>query len=203
MRDAPLAADPTAGAEISDGSESDRSSEGAPMDNLIRHVRDSHVLAKLVGNAPAFLEAIKTLPAIARSDASTLISGETGTGKELVARAIHYLSDRAPFPFVPVNCGSFPDSLLEDELFGHERGAFTSAHIARGGLIAHAGKGTLFLDEVDTLPHKAQVDLLRVLQDKRFRAIGSSMEQVADVRIVAATNTPLELLVQSGSFRAD
>src|SRR5215831_12867187 len=118
------------------------------MESVLRRVRDSQALAKLIGHAPAFRQAIEDLPAIARSDAATLISGETGTGKELIARAIHYLSDRAAFPFVPVNCGSFSDTLMEDELFGHERGAFTSAHVARGGLIARAGSGTLFLDEV-------------------------------------------------------
>src|SRR5215472_4396066 len=173
------------------------------METLIQHLRDSQALAKLVGEAPAFAKAIKQLPAVAKSGATALITGETGTGKELVARAIHYLSARTSQPFVAVNCGSLPDTLLEDELFGHERGAFTGAHVRRDGLIAQAEKGTLFLDEVDTLPAKAQIDLLRVLQDKRFRTIGSSVEHKADVRIVAATNAPLELLVQSGGFRAD
>jgi DNA-binding NtrC family response regulator len=174
-----------------------------PMENLIQHLRDSQALAKLVGKAPAFVRAIKKLPAVAKSGATVLITGETGTGKELVARAVHYLSDRASQPFVALNCGSLPDTLLEDELFGHERGAFTGAHVRREGLIAQAEKGTLFLDEVDTLPAKAQIDLLRVLQDKRFRTIGSSVEHKADVRILAASNAVLELLVQSGSFRAD
>jgi len=104
---------------------------------------------------------------------------------------------------VPVNCGSLPDTLLENELFGHERGAFTDAQVRRDGLIAQAERGTLFLDEVDTLHAKAQVDLLRVLQDKRFRRVGSSVEQNVDVRIVAATNAPLDRLVASGRFRAD
>ena len=143
------------------------------------------------------------LPAIAASEATVLIIGETGTGKELTARALHYLSNRASFPFVPVNCGALSDTLFEDELFGHERGAFTSAHLRRMGLIAHAEKGTLFLDEVDTLASKAQIDLLRVLQDKTFRLVGSSIEQQANVRIVAATNAPIEQLVASGTFRAD
>jgi DNA-binding NtrC family response regulator len=160
-------------------------------------------MAKLIGSAPAFLAAVEQVPAVARSEATVLISGESGTGKELVARAIHYLSRRAAFPFVAVNCGSLPDTLLEDELFGHERGAFTSAHMRREGLIAQANRGTLFLDEVDTLAAKAQVDLLRVLEDKRFRAIGSSSEQEVDVRIVAATNVPLDQLLRSGNFRMD
>ena len=160
-------------------------------------------MAKLVGEAPSFVNAIKQIPQISRSDAAVLISGETGTGKELVARAIHYTSARAPFPFIPVNCGSLPDTLLEDELFGHERGAFTDARARRPGLIEQASQGTLFLDEVDSLSLKAQVALLRVLQDKKYRAIGSSGERLADVRIVSATNAKLEELVEAGGFRAD
>jgi len=160
-------------------------------------------MAKLVGEAPSFVNAIKQIPQISRSEAAVLVSGETGTGKELVARAIHYTSDRAPFPFIPVNCGSLPDTLLEDELFGHERGAFTDARARRPGLIEQASQGTLFLDEVDSLSLKAQVALLRVLQDKKYRAIGSSSERLADVRIVSATNAKLEGLVEAGGFRAD
>lgn len=173
------------------------------MKNLIEHLRETQALAQLVGEAPAFLQAIQDLPIVAKSDATALITGETGTGKELVARAIHYLSPRSGFPFVPLHCGSLPDTLLEDELFGHERGAFTDAHTQRHGLIAQAEKGTLFLDEVETMSLRAQVALLRVLQDKRFRALGSSREQQADIRVVAATNAPLDQLVQAGSFRAD
>jgi DNA-binding NtrC family response regulator len=173
------------------------------METLVHRLRDAGALAKLIGQAPSFVKAIAQLPAIAKSEATVLIRGETGTGKELVARAIHYLSPRAGFPFVALNCGSLPDTLLEDELFGHERGAFTGAGVRRDGLIAQAEKGTLFLDEVDTLPAKAQIDLLRVLQDKRFRAIGSSLEQQADVRILAASNAVLEALVRSALFRAD
>jgi DNA-binding NtrC family response regulator len=173
------------------------------METLVDRLRDSGALAKLVGRAPSFLKAIAQLPAMSKSEATVLIRGETGTGKELVARAIHYLSSRAAYPFVALNCGSLPDTLLEDELFGHERGAFTGAHTRREGLIAEAKKGTLFLDEVDTLSAKAQVDLLRVLQDKRFRAVGSSVEREADVRVVAATNAQLDHLVRASSFRAD
>ncbi len=173
------------------------------MESLIERLRDTQALAKLVGDAPAFLNAIRHVPEVAKSEATVLITGETGTGKELVARAIHYLSARAAFPFVAVHCGSLPDALLESELFGHERGAFTDAHTQRHGLIAQAEKGTLFLDEVETMTLKAQVALLRVLQDKKFRALGSSCEQQADIRIVAATNAPLEYLVQAGTFRAD
>ncbi len=173
------------------------------MERLIHRLRDSQTLAKIVGAAPAFLNAIAKLPAIAKSEATVLISGETGTGKELVARAIHYLSNRDSFPFVALNCGSLAETLMEAEIFGHERGAFTDARARRPGLIAQAELGTLFLDEVDSLPAKAQVGLLRVLQDKRFRMVGSSVEQNADVRIVAATNARLDDLVRSGLFRAD
>jgi DNA-binding NtrC family response regulator len=164
---------------------------------------DYQALSKLVGRAPALLRMIDELPAVAASGAPVLVIGETGTGKELVARAVHYLSPRAESPFVAVNCGALPETLLEDELFGHERGAFTSAEKRRIGLIQQAENGTLFLDEVDTLAPKAQVDLLRVLQDKKYRAVGSSQECKVNVRIVAATNVPLEQLMRSGSFRAD
>jgi transcriptional regulator with GAF, ATPase, and Fis domain len=174
------------------------------MKSVISQLRDTSVLNhRMIGESPGFAQIIQQLPLIARSNAAVLISGETGTGKELVARAIHYLSDRAEYPFIPVNCGSLPDTLLEDELFGHERGAFTGADLRRQGLIAQAHKGTLFLDEVDTLSPKAQVSLLRVLQDKRFRAIGSSCEQQVDVRIVAATNAKFDHLLQTNVFRSD
>jgi DNA-binding NtrC family response regulator len=173
------------------------------MENLVKQLRDVQARTKLVGKAPAFLKAIQQLPALANSDATVMITGETGTGKELVARAIHYMSARSAMPFVPVNCGSLPDTLLEDELFGHERGAFTDAYARRHGLFVLAEKGTLFLDEVEALTPKAQVALLRILQDKKYRAIGSSSERKVDVRILAATNAPLYALVKSGSFRAD
>ena len=174
-----------------------------PRESLIRHLQDTQVLAKLVGQSPLFLKAIEQIPTIAKDEATVLINGETGTGKELIARAIHYFSNRAPFPFVAINCGSLPETLMEDELFGHERGAFTDAHIRRSGLLAQAEKGTLFLDEVATLTAKAQVTLLRVLQNKKFRILGSRGEQEANVRVVAATNAPLYQLVQAGGFRAD
>jgi len=119
------------------------------------------------------------------------------------ARALHYLGPRAGFPFAAVNCGALPETLLEDELFGHERGAFTDARGRREGLIAQAEKGTLYLDEIDSLSRKAQVSLLRVLQEGRYRPVGSSEERCADVRVVAATNAPLDLMVQTGAFRAD
>ncbi|MCI0591578.1 MAG: sigma-54 dependent transcriptional regulator [Gammaproteobacteria bacterium] len=173
------------------------------MERLIHDLRHSRSLAKLIGKAPIFVKAIESLPAIAKSDAPVLISGETGTGKEMAARAIHYLSSRASQPFVPVNCGSLPDTLLEAELFGHERGAFTDARSRRLGLFAQAEGGTLFLDEVDTLSLRAQITLLRVLQDKRYRAVGSSSELTANVRVLAATNSDLSNLMNDGKFRTD
>ena len=159
--------------------------------------------AELVGRAPAFVRALNALPALASGDAAVLVSGETGTGKELVARAIHYMGPRAPYPFVPVNCGALPDSLLEDELFGHERGAFTDARARRVGLVEEADRGTVFLDEVDSLTPRAQVALLRLLQEKSFRPLGGGRERRVDVRFVAATNQPLAALVREGGFRAD
>jgi DNA-binding NtrC family response regulator len=160
-------------------------------------------VANLVGTAPAFVRAIAPLESIAKSDATVLITGETGTGKELIARAIHYLGKRSTFPFVAVSCACFQPTLIEAELFGHERGAFTDAHVKRVGLLTHAQRGTLFLDEVDALSLGVQAALLRVLQDKRFRPVGSNVEQQADVRIVAATNARLDPGSQMGSFRLD
>jgi DNA-binding NtrC family response regulator len=169
------------------------------VETALQRVRDSDAPTKLVGKAPAFVDVIQQIPAVARSDAPVLISGETGTGKELVARAVHYTSGRAGFPFVALNCGSLVDTLLEDELFGHERGAFTGAFGRKTGVLSQAEGGTLFLDEVDTLSAKAQIDLLRVLQEKRFRALGSERDQEINVRVVAAANVPFDALLRCGS----
>lgn len=171
--------------------------------NALEQLREAHALSRFFGDAPCFLEVVARLPLLARTDASVVITGETGTGKELVARALHYLGPRAQHPFIPVNCGSLPDNLLEDELFGHERGAFTDARSRHAGLIVQADGGTLFLDEVDSLTPRAQVALLRVLQDRTVRALGAERTQQVDVRFLAATNADLMGAVRRGSFRSD
>jgi two-component system response regulator GlrR len=160
-------------------------------------------LRQLIGQSPSFLAETAKIPLIAKSDSSVLISGETGTGKEVVGRAIHYLSPRAGEPFVPVNCGAIPVELIENELFGHEHGAFTGAGGSRVGLIQEAKQGTLFLDEVNSLPLLAQVKLLRFLQSKEYRPLGSTKSLQGDVRIIAATNSNLEAEVEAGTLRRD
>jgi two-component system, NtrC family, response regulator GlrR len=160
-------------------------------------------LQQLIGESPALLAETAKIPMVAKSDTSVLILGETGTGKEVVGRAIHYLSPRAGEPFVPVNCGAIPVELIENELFGHERGAFTGAGASRNGLIQEAEKGTLFLDEVNTLPLLAQVKLLRFLQSKEYRRLGSTKALQGDVRIIAASNANLETEVAAGTMRQD
>jgi sigma-54 specific flagellar transcriptional regulator A len=140
---------------------------------------------------------------VASSEASVLVVGETGTGKELVARSIHDLSERAAGPFVPVNCGAIPAELLESELFGHEKGAFTGAIATRQGRFEMAAGGTLFLDEIGDMPLDMQVKLLRVLQERTFERVGSTTMLKADVRIIAATHQNLEMLVEEQKFRMD
>jgi DNA-binding NtrC family response regulator len=146
---------------------------------------------------------VKKLPRIAACDAPVLIRGESGTGKEVFARAIHYLSSRAGQPFVPVNCGAIPEPLVESELFGHRRGAFTGAVKDRIGLVAEADGGTMLLDEVDALPLQSQVKLLRFLQDGEFRPLGASKPACASVRVIAAGNADFEQIVHERKFRED
>lgn len=157
----------------------------------------------LFGNSAQFQKAQSRIEKIAKADVAVLIAGETGTGKEMAARAIHYLGARNGGPFIPVNCGALPEALIESELFGHERGAFTDAKSASTGLISEADGGTLFLDEVDALSHKAQAALLRFLQDHTFRRVGSSVSRQADVRIIVASNANLDELVFQRRFRRD
>ncbi|MEM9397542.1 MAG: sigma-54 dependent transcriptional regulator [Pseudomonadota bacterium] len=158
---------------------------------------------ELVGGSGQ-MEGIRRLVAqVAPSEASVLILGESGTGKELVARGIHQLSERAKGPFVPVNCGAIPGELLESELFGHEKGAFTGAINSRQGRFEMAAGGTLFLDEIGDMPLQMQVKLLRVLQEKCFERVGSNKTQQCDVRVIAATHQDLERQVDEGGFRMD
>jgi DNA-binding NtrC family response regulator len=172
-------------------------------ERLVQSLKEKIGLQHLIGESAAFRAAIETIPLIARCNASVLISGETGTGKELCARAIHYLSLRAHQPFVPINCGAVPVELIENELFGHERGAFTDASKTQPGLIQEADGGSLFLDEVDGMSLAAQVKLLRFLQDKEYRPLGSSKARTSDVRIISAANSDLEEEVKSGRLRRD
>jgi DNA-binding NtrC family response regulator len=157
----------------------------------------------MIGQSAAFRAIDRMIDKMAACHAPVLIEGETGTGKELAARAIHYRGARRDRPFVPVNCGALPDTLVESELFGHRRGAFTDAHEHQAGLVSLAHSGTLFIDEVDALSPKAQVTLLRFLQDQQYRPLGGKREEQADVRIIAASNRSLDALVLAGAFRID
>ena len=158
---------------------------------------------QLIGNSTAMLRLKKMIMQVAGSDASVLIQGETGTGKELVARAVHYHSQRSQHPFVPVDCGSISENVVGSELFGHVKGAFTGAYEATKGLIRSADRGTLFLDEVGELSAAMQVKLLRAIQEKEVRPVGSSQSYSVDVRFLAATNRNLEEEVAQGRFRQD
>ena len=162
-----------------------------------------HRLDQMVATSPAMLKLFQIIPRIAATTTSVLITGETGTGKELAARAVHNLGPRNDRPFVVVNCGGIPENLLESELFGHARGAFTGAAQEKKGLFAMAHTGTIFLDEIGELPMLLQVKLLRVAQQKAFTPVGSTTPVEVDVRIIAATNRDLEQEVMQGNFRED
>ncbi len=157
----------------------------------------------LIGESPVFCASLKLIEKYALNTANVYIHGETGTGKELAARAIHYLGSRSERPFVPANCGAIPDTLIEDEFFGHKRGAFTDARESRDGLIALAEGGTLFLDEIECLSLKGQVMLLRYLQDRVYRPIGSRELIPSDIRVVVASNQSLDDMVSRSEFRQD
>jgi len=161
------------------------------------------ICSHFIGCSEAFQQVNALIKKIAACSANVLVRGETGTGKELAARTIHYSSARKSGPFVPVNCAGIPDTLFESELFGHEKGAFTSAGSARMGLVAAANRGTLLLDEVDALSLKGQAALLRFLQDAQFRPVGSVALKTADVRVVAASNADLDAAVRARLFRED
>ncbi len=160
-------------------------------------------LKKLVGNSPSFLEVVNKIPLVAKSDVNVLIQGETGTGKELFARALHYLSPRAKYPFLPVNSAALPPALFENELFGHAKEAFTGARSSRPGLIREAEEGTVFLDEIDTLEPASQSKLLRFLEEKEYKPLGSGKSIKANIRIIAACNADLKESMKGGRFRQD
>jgi DNA-binding NtrC family response regulator len=170
---------------------------------LRRAVEKPYSFDDFLGTSPPMQQVYSVIDRVAGSSVDVLITGETGTGKELVARSIHRRSRRAAGPFVPVDCGAIPDALLESELFGHERGAFTGADARRMGLIECADGGTLFLDEVGELPSAVQAKLLRVLQERRVRRVGARQENAVDVRVVAATSRNIDEMVAQGEFRRD
>ena len=160
-------------------------------------------MGQIAGENPGFIQIIERIPLMAAADAPVLITGETGVGKELCARAIHHLSARKAGPFIPIDCGALPEGLMENELFGHCRGAFTGAHTKQKGLVAMAQAGTLFLDEVDSLSLAAQSKLLRLLQEHTYRPLGAEEFYQSNARVVTATNHCLEECVKQGKFRQD
>jgi len=170
---------------------------------LRRSGADRGPLDRIVGSSEALKQLHKQILKVAPVSTTVLITGESGTGKELVARALHELSPRAAMPFVPVNCGAIPPGLVESELFGHARGAFTDARTAKRGLFAEADGGTLLLDEAGELPAPAQIKLLRFLQEGEIRAVGENRSERVDVRVLAATHRDLGKLVERGEFRED
>ena len=170
---------------------------------LKRALRSSHEFANIIGSSTAMVALYDLIETIAPTSSTVLISGESGTGKELVARAIHGRSPRSDRPFVALNCGALPETLLDSELFGHMRGAFTGADTNKKGLLEVAEKGTIFLDEIGEMSPVVQVKLLRVLQERKFRRLGGTEEVEADIRIIAATNRDLSKMVAAGEFRED
>jgi DNA-binding NtrC family response regulator len=170
---------------------------------LRRQLREQGSFGRIVGNSPAIRSLYRVIEQAAPTAASVLVWGESGTGKELVAQTVHELSPRAQFPFVAINCAAIPETLLESEIFGHEKGAFTGAHDRRTGVFELAHRGTLFLDEIAEMVPATQVKLLRVLQERTFRRLGGRQEQTVDVRVIAATNRDPAEAVRDGRLRED
>ena len=170
---------------------------------LSAEVGSSKGFGEIVGKSPAMQKLYDKLSRIVDSDASVLLTGESGTGKELVARSIHSSSPRSGKPFVPVNCGALPEALMESELFGHEKGAFTDAKSNRVGMFAEANGGTIFLDEIGEMPMPMQVKLLRALEERKARPVGGNKELPFDVRVISATNRDLEQRIEASEFRED
>src|SRR5215218_10401943 len=175
------------------------------QENLLlkRALNSRYEFSSIIGNSPAMLAVFRLVETIAKTNSTVLITGESGTGKDMVARAVHVNSLRSDHPFVALNCGAIPETLLESELFGHMRGAFTGADANKKGLMEVAERGTIFLDEIGETNASMQVKLLRVLQDRRFRRLGGTEEVQADIRVIAATNQDLPRLVAEGRFRED
>lgn len=171
--------------------------------SLKKQLGERFSFQRLIGKSAEMNKLISLLERIAPSQANVLITGESGTGKELVAQALHHNSDRKRHPFVPINCGAIPENLLESELFGHEKGAFTGADRCKEGLFESANRGTLFLDEIGELPMEMQVKLLRVLQEREFRRVGGTQNLPLDIRLIAATNQNLMEMAEKGLFRED
>ena len=171
--------------------------------DLKRRLHERFDFSKIIGRSKPMLELFDTLSLVAPSDATVLIRGESGTGKELVANAIHENSLRKDRPFIKVNCAALPETLLESELFGHEKGAFTGADSARKGRFAHADTGTIFLDEISEMSAATQAKILRVLQEQEFEPLGSTRSIHVDIRVIAATNRDIEADVENGTFRKD
>jgi formate hydrogenlyase transcriptional activator len=175
----------------------------SPMLNSRDRDASRREFEQIIGNSPALERVLEQVQRVAPTDSTVLVEGETGTGKELIARAIHNLSSRCGRPFIKLNCAAIPMDLLESELFGHERGAFTGAIAQKIGRFEVADKGTLFLDEVGDIPTALQPKLLRVLQEQEFERLGSNRTHQVDVRLVAATNRNLTEMVKQGEFRSD
>jgi DNA-binding NtrC family response regulator len=171
--------------------------------SLRRQLRESGTFGSLIGNSPEMRKIYSVVEQAAPTGASVLITGESGTGKELIAQTIHHLSPRASFPFVGINCAAIPETLLESEIFGHEKGAFTGAADRRQGCFELADRGTLFLDEIGEMTPATQVKLLRVLQERKFRRLGGRIEQSVDVRVIAATNIDPQEAVKQSKLRED
>src|SRR5437764_5718027 len=170
---------------------------------LRKQLKEKYHFSQIIGTAPKMQAVFKLIERVADTDSTVLILGESGTGKELVARSLHFNSRRQFAPFIPVNCSSLPENLLESELFGHRKGSFTGAISDKKGLFEEADGGTIFLDEIGSMPLPLQSRLLRVLQDREVRRVGDNTPLYVNVRVLAATNAPLEKLIKEGAFRED
>jgi DNA-binding NtrC family response regulator len=175
----------------------------AEIRQLRRELKDNYVFGRMLSRSPEMHRVFETIRTVAPTDSTVVVEGETGTGKELVARTIHHQSSRREGPFITINCGGFPETLLESELFGYERGAFTGAEQARPGKVELAHGGTLFLDEIENMPLAMQVKLLLVLNDQKVQRIGSSRWTRVNMRVIAASNVPLRELLDQGKLRSD